>query len=325
MKAIIHTGYGPPEELQLKDVDKPVPKDNEVLIKIRATTVSTTDCNFRNLTFVTGLFSFLSRLQFGFFKPRNSILGMDLAGEIEEVGKDVKRFKPGDQVFGTPAPNPGTHAEYICIPEDGALVQMPSNMTFDEAAAIPTAANTALYFIRDLGRIQSGQKILINGASGGIGTYAVQLAKYYGANVTGVCSTQNIDLVESLGADEVIDYTKQDFAGRVYDVIFDVASKSTFSRSKKSLKKKGVYLVTLPKPTVFLQVLWTSMFGGKKVKISGAPVKLETLRLLKNVVEEGKLITAIDRRYPLDQVADAYRYVEKGHKKGNVVIKVAGS
>jgi len=234
VKAIVHTKYGPPDELQLKEVEKPVPKDDEVLIKIHATTVTTSDCNIRNFTFVPKLFLLPSRMQFGFMKPKINILGLDLAGEIEAVGKDVRRFKKGDQVFGTPEPALGAHAEYICIPEDGVLTIKPANTTWEEAAAIPLAGNTALYFIRDLGNIQAGQKVLINGASGGIGTFAVQLAKYYGAEVTGVCSTTNVELVKSLGADKVIDYTKQDFTktGQAYDVILDVVGKSSFSRCK---------------------------------------------------------------------------------------------
>jgi len=230
MKAIVHTKYGPADELQLKEMDKPVPGDNEVLIKVRATTVTTSDCNVRNFTFVPKLFMFFARLQFGFKKPKINILGVDLAGEIEAVGKDVKRFKRGDRVFGSSEPALGAHAEYICIREDGALAEMPANMTWGEAAAVPLAGITALYFLRDKGKIRTGQKILVNGASGGIGTFAVQLAKYYGADVTGVCSSANLKMVKSLGADKVIDYTKDDLGknNETYDVIFDVAGKTSF-------------------------------------------------------------------------------------------------
>jgi NADPH:quinone reductase-like Zn-dependent oxidoreductase len=240
VKAILHTAYGPPDELQLKEVEKPSPKEDEVLIKIHATTVTTSDCNIRNLTFVPKIFLLPMRMEFGLLKPKNNILGFDLAGDVEAVGKHVTRFKRGDQIFGTTEPAYGAHAEYICLPEDGVLTIKPANMTYEEAATVPVIANTALHFIRDLGNVQAGQKVLINGASGGIGTFAVQLAKYYGAVVTGVCSTTNLAMVKSLGADQVIDYTKEDFTktGQTYDVIFDAVSKSSFSRCKSSLEKE---------------------------------------------------------------------------------------
>jgi NADPH:quinone reductase-like Zn-dependent oxidoreductase len=324
MKAILHTKYGPPDELQLKEVEKPVPKEDEVLIKIHATTVTSSDCNIRNLTFVPKLFLLPTRMQFGFIKPKNNILGFDLAGDVEAVGVDVTRFKIGDQIFGTTEPAYGAHAEYICLPEDGVLTNKPANMTYEEAATIPVIANTALHFIRDLGNIQTGQEVLINGASGGIGTFAVQLAKYYGAEVTGVCSTTNLELVKSLGADQVIDYTREDFTkiGQTYDVIFDAVAKSSFSRCKSSLKENGLYLVTLPKLAVLLQMLSTSITGSKVVKMEGAPARIENLIFLKELIEAGKLKTVIDRRYSLEQTAEAFRYVEQGHKKGNVVISV---
>jgi NADPH:quinone reductase-like Zn-dependent oxidoreductase len=324
MKAILHTKYGPPDELQLKEVEKPVPKEDEVLIKIHATTVTSSDCNIRNLTFVPKLFLLPTRMQFGFIKPKNNILGFDLAGDVEAVGVDVTRFKIGDQIFGTTEPAYGAHAEYICLPEDGVLTNKPANMTYEEAATIPVIANTALHFIRDLGNIQTGQEVLINGASGGIGTFAVQLAKYYGAEVTGVCSTTNLELVKSLGADQVIDYTREDFTkiGQTYDVIFDAVAKSSFSRCKSSLKENGLYLVTLPKLAVLLQMLSTSITGSKVVKMEGAPAKIENLIFLKELIEAGKLKTVIDRRYSLEQTAEAFRYVEQGNKKGNVVISV---
>jgi len=325
MKAIVHTGYGPPDELQLKEVEKPVPKDDEVRIKIHATTVTTTDCNARNLTFVPKLLWLPVRMQFGFLKPKIRILGVDLAGEIEAAGKDVTRFKIGDQVFGTPEPALGAHAEYICIPEDGVLAKKPANMTYEEAASIPLAAHTALYFIRDQGKIQAGGKVLINGASGAVGTFAVQLAKYYGAEVTGVCSTTNLELVKSLGADKVVDYTKEDFtqSGETYDVIFDAVSKSSFLRCKSSLREKGIYLVTLPNLAFLLGVLWTSIVGDKKVRNGSRLATVEDLLFMNELFEAGKLKVVIDRRYPLEQTAEAFRYVEKGHKKGNVVITVA--
>jgi NADPH:quinone reductase-like Zn-dependent oxidoreductase len=327
MKAIVHTAYGPPDELQLREVEKPVAKEDEVLTKIHATTVTTSDCNIRNLTFVPTVFWLPVRLQFGFVKPKNSILGFDLAGEVEAVGQDVTRFKVGDRVFGTTEPAYGAHAEYVCLPEDGVLTYKPTNLTYEEAATIPVMANTALHFIRDLGNVQAGEKVLINGASGGIGTFAVQLAKYYGAEVTGVCSGTNLELVRSLGADHVIDYTREDFtkSGQTYDVILDAVGKSSFSRCRGSLRKEGLYLVTVPKLPVLLQTVWTSVIGSKKVKMEGAPAKLENLIFLRELIEAGKIRTVIDRRYPLDQIAEAFRYVEKGHKKGNVVITVEHS
>jgi NADPH:quinone reductase-like Zn-dependent oxidoreductase len=325
MKAIVHTKYGPPDELQVREVEKPVPKDDEVLIQIHATTVTTSDCNNRNLTFVPKLFHLPMRMQFGLLKPKNRILGFDLAGDVEAIGKDVKRFKTGDQVFGTTEPAYGAHAEYICLADDGVLTSKPANMTYEEAATIPVMANTALHFIRDLGNTQAGQKVLINGASGGIGTFAVQLAKYYGAEVTGVCGTRNVEMVRSLGADSVIDYTQEDFtqSGETYDVIFDAVGKSSFSRCKSSLERNGIYLVTIPKLAALLQMQWTSIVGSKKVKIEGAPAGVENLRFLKELAEAGKLKPVIDRRYPLEQTAEAFKYVEKGHKRGSVVITVA--
>ena len=324
MKAIVHTKYGPPDELQLKEVEKPVPKADEVLIKIHATTVTTTDCNLRNFTFVPKVFLLPSRLQLGFTKPKINILGVELAGEIEAAGVDVKRFKKGDQVFGSSEPALGAHAEYICMPENGALTIKPPNTTWEEAASITLAGNTALYFIRDQGNIQAGGKVLINGASGGIGTFAVQLAKYYGADVTGVCGTTNLEMVKSLGADKVIDYTKEDFtkSNEKYDVIFDVVGKTSFSHSKSSLNEGGIYLATLPTLGVILHMLSTSIIGSKKVKNGNAVPKVDNLIFLKELVEAGKLIPVIDRSYPLGQTAEAFRYVEKGHKKGNVVITV---
>ena len=305
MKAILHTKFGPPDELQLKDVEKPAPKDNEVLIKVRATTVTSTDCNVRNFTFVPGVFQLPARLfMFGVFKPRINILGIDLAGEIEAVGKDVKRFKEGDQVFGTPGIAFGAHAEYTCMPEDGVLTIKPANMAWEEAASVFLGAHTALFFLRDKGNIQAGQKILIYGASGAIGTYAVQLAKYFGAEVTGVCSTTNLEMVKSLGADKVIDYTQEDFtqSGAPYDLIFDAVGKISKSNCKKALTPNGTYVTVI---TMNLE-----------------KQEAENLNFLKELVETGKLKSVIDRRYPLEQIAEAHRYVDKGQKIGNVVITV---
>ncbi len=326
MKAIVYTKYGPPDVLQLKEVEKPVPKDNEVLIRIHATTVRAEDPISRSGTFPP-LFWLLGRILTGLIKPKNHILGAYLAGEIEAVGKDVKLFKAGDQVFGATGASLGTYAEYICLFEEGVLAIKPANITYEEAVAVPNGALTVLPFLRDMGNIQSGQKVLIYGASGAVGTAAVQVAKYYGAEVTGVCSTTNLELVTSLGADKVIDYTKEDFtkSGQTYDIIFDTVGKTSFSRCKSSLKQKGIFLAALMDLPEIVQIIWTSMTGGKKVKGGVALEIVEDLNFLKELMEAGKIKPVIDRCYPLEQTAEAFRYVEEGHKKGNVVITVEHS
>jgi len=320
MKAIVCTKYGPPDVLQFREVEKPVPKDNEVRIKIHATTVTATDCTFRKGA------PFISRFFTGLTRPKYPVQGTELAGEIESVGKDVKLFKEGDQVFGTDAY--GTYAEYKCMAEEGTLAIKPANMTYGEAAGCDGVL-TALPFLRDKGNIQSGQKVLINGASGSIGTAAVQLARYYGAVVTGVCSTANLELVKSLGADEVIDYTEEDFTknGQTYDIIFDTVGKTSFSLCKSSLKQNGIYLEAAFGPAIIFQMLWTSKIGSKKAIIAftglrPASERTKDLIFLKELMESGKMLPVIDRHYPLDKMAEAHGYVDKGHKKGSVVITV---
>jgi len=324
MKAIVYTEYGSPDVLKLKEIDKPVPKDNEVLIKIHATTVTTADVNARGFVFVFPGFKLLSRLAFGVRGPRNQILGFELAGEVEEVGTEVTSFLEGDQVFGATGGGFGAYAEYISLPEEGLLATKPTNMTYEEAASVFFGGHTALHFLRDKGNVRTGQKVLINGASGGVGTAAVQIAKYYGAEVTGVSSTGNLEMVKSLGADKVIDYTKEDFtkSGETYDAILDMVGNVSFSRSKSALTDKGILLAGTGGPLPIFQMLWTSIIGSKKVVAGPATERKEDVAFLKELVEAGNFKTVIDRRFPFEQAAEAHRYVDSGHKKGNVVITV---
>jgi NADPH:quinone reductase-like Zn-dependent oxidoreductase len=324
MKAIVYTQYGSADVLHLQEVEKPTPKDNEVLIKMHATSVTAGDCNARGFTFVPPGFGFIARLTFGLRKPRQPVLGMELSGEIVEVGKNVTRFKKGDQVFGI-SPEYGAYAEYLCMAEDAGLVMKPANLTYAEAASIPFGANTALYFLRDMAKLQPGQKILIIGASGCTGVYAVQLAKYYGAEITGVCSTRNLEMVRSLGADHVIDYMREDFTqnGQAYDVILDmVPGKSSFARYQSSLKSNGLYLAGAGGLESFAQMAWTGLTGGKKVLAGVAPDRVEDLFFLKELLEAGKLKPVIDLCFPLGQTAEAHRYADTGHKRGSVVITI---
>lgn len=319
MKAIIYTQYGPPEVARLAEVEKPEPKDNEVLIKIHATTVNRTDCGFRSAEY------FIVRFFSGLFRPRNKVLGCEFAGEVEAVGNAVGTFKPGDKVFGFNDTKFGGHAEYMTIAENGAIAMMPEKVSYQEAAPITEGAHYALCNLR-AAKLERGQQILINGATGAIGSAAVQLSKYFGAEVTAVCNTKNVDLVRSLGADEVIDYTQQDFTKlkKQFEIVFDAVGKSSFGKCKPLLKSNGIYMSTelgYMSQNPFLAI-FTPLLGGKKVLFPLPTISKEDVLFLKELVETGKFRPVIDRTYPLEQIVDAYRYVETGMKTGNVVITV---
>lgn len=320
MKAIVYERYGPPEVLQLKEVEKPTPKNNEVLIKTLSTTVTSGDWRVRSLNVPAG-FGLITRLVFGVSRPKQPILGSELAGVIASVGKDVSKFKVGDSVFAFSDTSMGCHAEYKCMAEDGAVVLKPSNLTFDEAAALSFGGTTALNFLRR-GKLKGGERVLVNGASGAVGTAAVQLARHFGAIVTGVCSTASVELVRSLGASHVIDYTQEDFTqnGETYDVIVDTVGTAPFSRSKASLKERGRLLMVLAGMPDMLQIPWVSMTSSRRVIAGPVAVRVEDLHCLARLAEAGEFKPVIDRRYPFEQIVEAHRYVDTGRKKGNVVI-----
>jgi NADPH:quinone reductase-like Zn-dependent oxidoreductase len=319
MKAIVYHNYGSPDVLELAEIEKPTPKDDEVLIKVHATSVNAMDYRF-----LTGT-PYLARIMAGLLKPKHKVLGLDVAGRVEAVGANFKQYQPGDEVFGLSF-NHGAFAEYMCVPEAHIVVVLkPASMSFEEAASVPFSALTAQSCLRDLGQIQPGQRVLINGASGAVGTFAVQIAKSFGAEVTGVCSTRNLDMVRSIGADQVIDYTQEDFTqseGR-YDLIFDAVRKRSFSDCKRALSSQGIYVTTGASPALLLQQQWVSMTGSQKmVPMAIARPGKRDLQDLKELLEAGKMKPVIDRSYTLSEVPEALRYYGKGHARGKVVITV---
>ena len=331
MKAIIYTEYGPPDVLHLAEVETPAPQGNELLIRVLAAPVNFGDLMARNFGNISAgefnmpaILYFPARIAFGWRKPKKPILGSEFAGEVAAVGASVTRFKPGDAVFGYRGPNMGAYAEYLCMPEDGIVALKPVNLSDAQAAAVPYGGLTALTLLRRV-NIRPGQKVLINGASGGIGAAAVQLAKHYGAEVTGVCSTPRLEYVKALGADQVIDYTKEDFTqnGETYDLIFDILGRSSFAHCKGSLKPNGVYLLASFKMKAVMQMLWTKVAGDKKVVCAFSNEKPADLVFLKELIEAGRYTSLVDRTFPMEAAAEAHRYVEAGHKQGSVVITMS--
>lgn len=325
MKRVVYTRYGSPEVLQLTEVETPQPAECELLIKLYATSVTATEAAFRQGD------PFMTRFFTGLRKPKIQTLGEELSGEVVAVGGEMTDFKPGDQVFGTAGPRFGANAEYVCLGKGSVLIHKPANLTHEEAAASVDGFLTALPFLRDKGQIRAGQRVLINGASGSVGSAAVQVAKYYGAEVTGVCSTTNMEMVRKLGADHVIDYTKENFAhnGKTYDIIFDAVGKIKFSRCKRSLTRNGIFLEAGMNLGIIGQVIWTSMFGRKKARIAATGMRspqdrLKDLELLKELLEGGTIQPVIDRRYRLEEIVEAHRYVDTGRKRGNVAVLVVG-
>ena len=323
MQAIVYTRYGPPDVLHPVALEKPVPGDKEVLIKVHATTVTAGDYRVRGFD-VPAEFWLPARFAFGVFRPKCQVLGSEFAGEIEALGRDVKSFNQGERIFGIDGTRFGAYAEYLCKPENAVLARMPQGMKYDEAVAIPFGALTALHFLRDKGHIQRGHNVLVYGASGGVGTAAVQLARYFGATVSGVCSSENIEMVKSLGAERVFDYTCEDFtrSGQSYDIIFDTVGKAPFSYSKTALKQNGIYLSTVFGLKELFQMLWTGLTGDRKAIYTVAPERKQDLDFITALIEAGKIRAIIDRCYPLAQAAEAHAYAEKGHKKGNLVLSV---
>lgn len=327
MKAVVYSEYGSPDVLRLADVEKHTPQADELLVRVHATTVTTGDCNMRGFVFVPSSFRFISRLMFGYNKPKKQILGVEFAGEVAAVGKGVTSFQVGDAVFGIDSALIGAYAEYKRVRESAAVLPMPSNLTYEQAAAIPNGALTAYTFLANIAKIQNGQDIVIIGASGSIGTAAVQIAKFYGAHVTGICSGKNADLVLSLGADRVIDYTKEDFTkgSQTYDFVFDTVGKSSFDASRAVLKPNGVYLNSAGGLGAFVRMAITGLFGKQKLMAGISSESKQDLIVVKEMVEAGHLKPVIDRRYPLEEIVEAHRYVDTGRKRGNVVITVVPS
>jgi NADPH:quinone reductase-like Zn-dependent oxidoreductase len=316
MKAMVYHEYGSPNNLKVDEIEMPAVKDDKVLVKVHAASVNWLDWHF-----LTGT-PFLARLMAGLLKPKNRVLGIDLAGQVEAVGANITQFRPGDEVFGSS--DHGCFAEYVSVSE-AEVVSKPANMTFEEVAAVPGAGITALRALRDQGEIRPGRKVLVNGASGGVGTFAVQIAKSMGARVTGVCSTRNLDLLRSIGADQVIDYTREDFTqnGDRYDLIFDVVARRSFSECKRALQPEGIYVTTEFSPLLALRGAWTSMTGGQKMApLPPRPPSETDLVFVKELLESGQVSPVIDRRYPLSDLPDALRYLEKGHAHGKVIITV---